>query len=585
MLWRGHPGRPLNPRPLPGGLQTPAPRPSRSPSTCLGPRPLPGLTFSLNPTQGPARSNWTEPRSQGPLPGLPAPRPNPGPQHEQLVPGRSGASGSPAPRPNPRDPSTTGPRALPGLPGPQTQQELARATGPRRPQGPGAQPQTQQGPSCRQTGLRCSQGTPPRTPRPQTQWGCGRQLDCSAPGPGLIQARPRHETPTLALHHPSPGSFSAHRPPTLAPGLGQTPPGRAQAAPPPPGASLNPRPDLRPPISHPPGTQRTSRTCVPTLKHPFPCNGTTQTLAPGTLKKRLHAPGTPKDLARYSQKVPCPWYSQKGGRELGWARPGQGSFGLVPPPPPDGGGAGLFFFFTQSKSRRPWYSGSRRGATTIRPHPSPFTNGSAHRPKPAIRGQPKIRSAMVSVLPELALGHRLTGVPPQSNSPPATVPGAGHARRGRLLDARSESPLGARLTGRIPLVRTSSKSAARRQPRRPAGGPRERVPAGAVAGEIREKGPARVQSRRRRPPYPVPSTGPPSTRRRTPPRENPRPATREAPRTRAPRGGPRTALPAAERGGRRGDCSPSRGSSPAPLRTPARPTQPLEPILIPKLRI
>ncbi|KAK7884535.1 hypothetical protein WMY93_027658 [Mugilogobius chulae] len=118
------------------------------------------------------------------------------------------------------------------------------------------------------------------------------------------------------------------------------------------------------------------------------------------------------------------------------------------------------------------------------------------------------------------------GVPPQSNSPPATVPGAGHARRGRALDARSESPLGARLpaspgnarlesssTGssfpadsakpvplavvsRIPLVRTSSKSAARRQPRQPAGGPRERDPAGAVAGEIREKGPARVQSRR-----------------------------------------------------------------------------------------
>ncbi|TDG95970.1 hypothetical protein EPR50_G00241870 [Perca flavescens] len=49
---------------------------------------------------------------------------------------------------------------------------------------------------------------------------------------------------------------------------------------------------------------------------------------------------------------------------------------------------------------------------------------------------------------------------------------------------------------RIPLVRTSSKSAARRQPRRPARTPRERGPAGAVAGEIREKGPARVQSRR-----------------------------------------------------------------------------------------
>ncbi len=37
----------------------------------------------------------------------------------------------------------------------------------------------------------------------------------------------------------------------------------------------------------------------------------------------------------------------------------------------------------------------------------------------------------VSVLPELALGHlryRLTGVPPQSNSPPATVPGTGRAQ-------------------------------------------------------------------------------------------------------------------------------------------------------------
>ena len=53
----------------------------------------------------------------------------------------------------------------------------------------------------------------------------------------------------------------------------------------------------------------------------------------------------------------------------------------------------------------------------------------------------------VSVLPELALGHlryRLTGVPPQSNSPPGTVPGAGRARpaRGRALGARSESPSG-----------------------------------------------------------------------------------------------------------------------------------------------
>ncbi|KAK9517479.1 hypothetical protein VZT92_012472 [Zoarces viviparus] len=75
-------------------------------------------------------------------------------------------------------------------------------------------------------------------------------------------------------------------------------------------------------------------------------------------------------------------------------------------------------------------------------------------------------------------------------------------------------------SSRIPLVRTSSKSAARRQPRRPARSPRERDPTGTVAGEIREKGPARVQSRRHRPPNPIPSTGPPSTRRQTPPPEN-----------------------------------------------------------------
>ncbi|CAB1452051.1 unnamed protein product [Pleuronectes platessa] len=56
--------------------------------------------------------------------------------------------------------------------------------------------------------------------------------------------------------------------------------------------------------------------------------------------------------------------------------------------------------------------------------------------------------------------------------------------------------------------------AARRQPRRTAGRapPRERrvPPAGTVAEVIREKGPTRVQRRCRRPPYPVPSNGPPS---------------------------------------------------------------------------
>ncbi|KAK9514548.1 hypothetical protein VZT92_012461 [Zoarces viviparus] len=136
------------------------------------------------------------------------------------------------------------------------------------------------------------------------------------------------------------------------------------------------------------------------------------------------------------------------------------------------------------------------------------------------------------------------GVPPQSNSPPATVPGAGHARLGRALDTRSESPLGARLPAspddeafgylkrvivtpavyprfieflHFDIQSTGQKS---HRPRRPARSPRERDPTGTVAGEIREKGPARVQSRRHRPPNPIPSTGPPSTRRQTPPPEN-----------------------------------------------------------------
>ncbi|GLD55498.1 collagen alpha-1(I) chain-like protein, partial [Lates japonicus] len=166
--------------------------------------------------------------------------------------------------------------------------------------------------------------------------------------------------------------------------------------------------------------------------------------APGTPSRKVCvSPGTSERLRL--------WYLKKGkDRGFGWAHARRGAlFGLVPRHLPLTGAVLDFVIFlkTQSKSRRPWYSGSRRGATTIWPHPSPFTNGFAHRPKPAIWGQPKIRSATVSVLPELALGHRLTGVPPQSNSPPATVPGAGHARRGRLLDARSESLLGARLTG------------------------------------------------------------------------------------------------------------------------------------------
>uniref|UniRef100_A0AAZ1Y248 Uncharacterized protein n=1 Tax=Oreochromis aureus TaxID=47969 RepID=A0AAZ1Y248_OREAU len=84
---------------------------------------------------------------------------------------------------------------------------------------------------------------------------------------------------------------------------------------------------------------------------------------------------------------------------------------------------------------------------------------------------------------------------------------------------------------------------------------------------IREKGPACVQSLRQPPPTASPRRPAFHTAADTA-RENPRRTTREAPQTRAPRGGPRTALPAAERGGRRSDCSPSRSASPAPLRTP-----------------
>ncbi|KAK9514549.1 hypothetical protein VZT92_012472 [Zoarces viviparus] len=105
---------------------------------------------------------------------------------------------------------------------------------------------------------------------------------------------------------------------------------------------------------------------------------------------------------------------------------------------------------------------------------------------------------------------------PSSGRTPALSRTALLTDRSRLSGANRRSAA----LCRIPLVRTSSKSAARRQPRRPARSPRERDPTGTVAGEIREKGPARVQSRRHRPPNPIPSTGPPSTRRQTPPPEN-----------------------------------------------------------------
>ncbi|CAB1425294.1 unnamed protein product [Pleuronectes platessa] len=87
----------------------------------------------------------------------------------------------------------------------------------------------------------------------------------------------------------------------------------------------------------------------------------------------------------------------------------------------------------------------------------------------------------------------------------------------------------------------------RRQPRRIAGrGPlRERrvPPAGAVAEVIREKGPTRVQSRCRRPPYPVPSNGPPSA-----------PATDTAPRSKRKKA-PRTTDAPLVRGLRKGSVT------------------------------
>ncbi|XP_056371628.1 proline-rich protein 2-like, partial [Oenanthe melanoleuca] len=154
---------------------------------------------------------------------------------------------------------------------------------------------------------------------------------------------------------------------------------------------------------------------------------------------------------------------------------------------------------------------------------------------------------------------------------------------------------------RIPLVRTSSKPAARRRPRRgagpgtPPGDPPPREPRGRrrprprrAAGPPRRAGP---RPRRRPPLGRRPrqgggrAEGGASGARRSwgDPREGPgaRPESPPRARARAPRrpGGPRGAHSPAR------GASSSRGARPAPLRAPARPTQPLEPILIPKLRI
>ena len=81
----------------------------------------------------------------------------------------------------------------------------------------------------------------------------------------------------------------------------------------------------------------------------------------------------------------------------------------------------------------------------------------------------------------------------------------------------------------------------------------------AAAGAIHGKGPARVQSRRRRRGEQGTDGGEDGT-------------------------GPARGVRPPDAGGD-GGASSSRGARPAPLRAPARPTQPLEPILIPKLRI
>lgn len=116
-------------------------------------------------------------------------------------------------------------------------------------------------------------------------------------------------------------------------------------------------------------------------------------------------------------------------------------------------------------------------------------------------------------------------------------------------------------------------------------------------------------SRPESPPPPAPRVpGPPRgdrPRHRGPGRSRPRPPRSRRPPTRPPRRGEAGGREeSGRRGGReprgvgrrraRGGCpgrgggggaSSSRGARPAPLRAPARPTQPLEPILIPKLRI
>ncbi|XP_058624166.1 basic salivary proline-rich protein 3-like [Onychostoma macrolepis] len=230
----------------------------------------------------------------------------------------------------------------------------------------------------------------------------------------------------------------------------------------------------------------------------------------------------------------------------------------------------------------------------------------------------------------------------QSNSPPATVPGQvapGTTWAPGLTQKREPAGLASCLTGNARLessstgssfpadsakpaplavvsLDSSSKSAARRcrgaaggrPPGHPPGGGEStetEVPTLAVAGRSARR-PGKTprvaaKHRGRTPPAgPAPTRAPRTPPRHTPARRHP-PHPPEPRRPPPPRGGPPTRTggggktpgegpkgawrrtPETERRGAGRPPQPLLG--PAPPRTSARPTQPLEPILIPKLRI
>ncbi|XP_061598282.1 collagen alpha-1(I) chain-like [Cololabis saira] len=102
----------------------------------------------------------------------------------------------------------------------------------------------------------------------------------------------------------------------------------------------------------------------------------------------------------------------------------------------------------QGRLHSPWNTpdpGLRPGDTPSGPETPANTRRTGRARGPALKHPSDRPRQSVRAQPACLEGHA-PGVPPQSNSPPATVLGAGRARqRGRALDARSESPLGARL--------------------------------------------------------------------------------------------------------------------------------------------